>query len=92
MDLTTKEGLLLTWIRGKRKYLDLDKPPKEIRELDMATYHLASCKCFIRLQGGWYKVTRDGKALFVTRTLQDLTMREWVAIAKNDQFIPNLNT
>lgn len=84
-----KKGSILTWIRGKRKWLHPDDPPKEIRELDMFTYQLANCKCFIKLQGGWYKVTRDGKALFVARTLQDFALKEWLEIAQNDEFIAN---
>jgi len=86
-----REGSILTWIRGKRKFIHPDDPPKEIRELDMFTFQCAGIKCFVKLQGGWYKATRGSTELkFVTRTLQDLTMKEWLEIALNDDFIPNI--
>lgn len=85
-------GKVLTWIRGKRKWLDPNEPPKEVRELDMFVWQHIGSKPFVKVQGGWYKVTRHGQLLFVARTLYLLTLQEWLDIAKNDNFIANFRT
>lgn len=65
-------------------------PPKDVRELDSFTYTNAGCKPFVKGQCGWYKVSRQGSLLFVSRTLYLLSLREWLEIAVNDLFIGNL--
>lgn len=67
----------------------IDRPPKETRELDGFLWVNGAAKCFMKGQGGWYKVTRDGRLLFVSRTLYLLSLKEWLEIALDDDFIAN---
>jgi hypothetical protein len=77
------------WVRDKWRNVNADNPPKETRELDSFLYFNDSPKCFLKTQGGWYKLTREGSLLFVARALYLLSFKEWLAIAQNDYFIAN---
>ena len=73
-----------------RHKIDPDKPPRETRELDGFLWKNQAAKCFLKGQGGWYKLTRDGRLLFVTRALYLLSFKEWLEIAQDDYFIANI--
>lgn len=78
------------WVRDKYRKVDPDKPPKESRELDSFLFYNDAAKCFMKGQGGWYKISREGSILFVVRALYLLPLKEWCEIAKNDNFIANI--
>jgi hemin uptake protein HemP len=77
------------WIRDKYRNINPENPPKETRELDSFLFYNGAAKCFIKAQGGWYKLTREGKLLFVTRALYLMSLNQFLEIAKNDNFIAN---
>jgi len=77
------------WVRDRWRNVKPDNPPKETRELDSFLYFNDAAKCFLKTQGGWYKLTREGSLLFVSRALYLLSLKEWLKIAKNDSFIAN---
>jgi len=77
--------------RGSFNHLiHLDKAPKDVRELDgFLVWNLAP-KCFMKGEGGWYKITKKGELCFVVRALYLLSFKEWYDIAMNDKFLPNM--
>lgn len=85
MKITTK-----IWWRDKYRNVNPEKPPVETRQLDSFLTYNKAAKCFLKGQGGWYKLTKEGELLFVTRALYLLSLKEWLRIAKDDYFIENL--
>lgn len=79
----------IIWRDNFRHNVNPNKPPKDTRELDSFLFFNKAAKCFMKGQGGWYKITKQGTLLFVTRTLYLLTLKEWYDIAVNDSFIAN---
>lgn len=77
------------WVRDNYRNVNPDKPPRESRELDSFLWYNDAAKCFLKGQGGWYKITRQGSILFVARALYLLTLKEWLEVALNDNFIAN---
>lgn len=72
--------------RDRFKNVDPDKAPKDARELDSFLIYNGANKVFIRLVGGWYKVQRNRKFIFISRTLYLLSLKEWLEIAlKEDE-------
>ena len=67
-----------------------DNPPKETRELDSFLYFNGAVKCFLKGQGGWYKLMKNGGLYFVTKRLSDLPLKEWLKVALDDTFTPNI--
>jgi len=89
-DIKKVDNMQVTiWHRNMRRHVDPSKPPSDTRMLDGFLFWNNAAKCFVRAQGGWYKITRDCKLLYVTRTLYLLSLKEWLEIAKNDNFIAN---
>jgi hypothetical protein len=77
------------WWRGRYHNVKPDQPPKDTRQLDSFLVYNDAAKCFVKIEGGWYKLTRDGRLLFVSRVLYLLSLAEWLLIAKDDNFIAN---
>lgn len=75
--------------RGKYVKVNPDNPPKDTRQLRGFLLWNNARDCFMKGEGGWYKLTKDGQILFVSRTLYLLSLREWLEIALNDNFIAN---
>lgn len=80
----------IIWRGSFNHKVNPDKPPKDTRELDSFLFFNDAAKCFLKGQGGWYKLTRDNKLLYVCRTLYLLSLKEWLEIAKNENFIANI--
>ena len=78
------------WWRDRYREVDPEKPPVETRQLDSFLIHNEAPKCFMRGQGGWYKLTREGELHFVVRALYLMALKDWLSIAKNDYFTANL--
>ena len=78
------------WHRDSYKTVDPNKPPTDSRMLDMFLVYNNAPKCFLKTNGYWFKLTRDGRLLRVERTLYLLPLKEWLKIAKDDNFIPNI--
>ena len=78
------------WVRDRYRNVNPDNPPKETRELDSFLYANCGAKCFMKGQGGWYKITKEGGLSYVTRALYLLPLKDWLNIAKDDYFIPNI--
>ena len=76
-------------VRGSYRTIKPSEPPRESRELDSFLYSNNAPKCFLKGQGGWYKITRESTLLFVSRTLYLLPLIDWLSIAKDDYFIAN---
>ena len=85
MKLVTK-----IWWRDKYRKVDPEKAPVETRQLDSFLVYNGACKCFFKGQGGWYKINKEGQFQYVTRTLYLLSLKDWLKIAKDDYYIPNL--
>lgn len=80
------------WWRGRTITISPDKPPVDTRQLDGFLYWNGAPKCFLKGEGGWYKLTKEGTLLYVVRTLYLLSFREWLEIAMNDNFTANIKT
>lgn len=75
--------------RGKLINVKPDNPPKDTRQLRGFLLWNNARDCFMKGQGGWYRIGIDGQILFVSRTLYLLSLKEWLSIALNDDFIAN---
>lgn len=78
------------YYRESRRKIDPETLPREVRLLDAFLVANNCPKCFVKLQGGYYKLTRKNTMLYVCRTLQDYSLREWLEIAKNERYIGNI--
>ena len=76
--------------RGKLVNIDINKPPRDTRQLRGFLLWNNARDCFAKMQGGWYRLSKDGQILFVCRTLYLLSLKEWLEIALNDNFIANI--
>jgi len=84
MDITTR-----IWHRDKYINVHPEKPPSDTRQLDSFLFYNDAAKCFMKGQGGWYKITKQGSILYVCRALYLMSLKEWLEVAKNDNFIAN---
>ena len=75
--------------RGKLVTVNEKKPPKDTRQLRGFLLWNKARDCFMKGEGGWYRIGIDGQILFVSRTLYLLSLEEWLEIALNDNFIAN---
>ena len=75
--------------RGKVINARPERPPKDTRELRSFLLFNNAADCFVRAQGGWYKICKDGSLKYVTRAMYQLSLKEFLEIAKNDHFIAN---
>ena len=80
----------LPYLNSWRHKINLTKAPISTRELDGFLWANNAAKCFMKGQGGWYKLTREGTLLYVCRTLYLLSFQEWYDIAVDDNFIANM--
>ena len=80
------------WWRGRATIINPKKPPADTRQLDGYLFWNAAPKCFVKGQGGWYKMVEGPKLLYVVRTLYLLSLEEWLEIALDDDFAPNIKT
>lgn len=76
--------------RGKLVNVNPEKPPVDTRQLRGFLLWNGARDCFMKGQGGWYRVGTDGQILFVSRVLYLLSLKEWLEIALNDNFIANI--
>jgi len=76
-------------LNGRKHNVKPDEPPLNSKELNSFCYHNDAPVCFFKSDGGWYKVI-DNNAMYVIRTLYLLTLREWLEIALNDNFVCNI--
>lgn len=75
--------------RGKLVRVDPDKAPIDTRQLRGFLLWNGARDCFMKGEGGWYRIGIDGQILFVSRTLYLLSLKEWLNIALKDNFIAN---
>lgn len=66
------------------------KSPKDTRELISFLYYNNVPMCFVKGVGGWYKISKTGIFMYVCRTLYLLSFEEWLSIALNNNFTPNI--
>jgi hypothetical protein len=78
------------WYKGKARNVHPSEPPKDSRELNSFVYWNGAGKCFVKQSGGWYKITKDNKFLYVERTLYLLSLAEWLEVALDDNFTANI--
>lgn len=78
------------WVRNNYRNVDPDRAPSSTRELDSFLWYNNAPKCFLKGQGGWYKITKDNRLLFVNRVLYTMSFKEWLDVALNDNFIANI--
>ena len=78
------------WWRDRYINVKPDTPPRDTRQLDSFLYYNDAAKCFMKGEGGWYKISRQGSVLFVVRALYLLSLKEWLEIAQDDNFIANV--
>jgi len=78
------------WHRGRFKQVDPLKPPTDSKMLDMFLEYNGAPKCFLKTNGYWFKLARDGRLLKVSRVLYTLPMKNWLEIAKDEHFIPEI--
>lgn len=67
-----------------------ERPPIDTRQLRGFLLWNQARDCFARMEGGWYRLGTDGSIKFVCRTLYLLSLKEWLEIALNDEFIANM--
>ena len=75
--------------RGKMHNVDYNKPPVDTRQLRGFLLWNNARDCFARMEGGWYRLGNDGSIKYVGRALYLFSLKEFLAIAKNDLFQPN---
>lgn len=75
--------------RGKLVKVNSDVAPKDTRQLRGFLLWNGARDCFMKGEGGWYRIGIDGQILFVSRTLYKLSLKEWLTIALDDDFIAN---
>jgi hypothetical protein len=82
--------VMVSRIFSNDKYhiIDPDKAPLTLRELDGFLAANTTAKCFLKSIDGWYKL-QGGKILFVNRTLYTMSFKDWLEVAKNNNFTPN---
>lgn len=87
-----KKNRLVTkiWWRDGWCNVKPDKSPIDTRQLDSFLIYNHAAKCFMKGQGGWYKITKENSLLYVCRALYLLSFKDWLEIAKNDYFIANI--
>ena len=78
--------------RGRYVTIKPDRPPKDTRQLRGFLLWNGARDCFMKGEGGWYRIGLDGDILFVVRALYLLSLKEWLEIATNDNFINNIKT
>lgn len=75
--------------RGNLVNVNYNRPPHDTRQLRGFLLWNNARDCFMRGEGGWYRLGKDGSINFVCRTLYLLSLKEWLEIALNDKFIAN---
>lgn len=75
------------WVREGWMNINPEKAPRESRQLDSFLFYNNAPKCFLKGQGGWYKITKRNTLIFVSRTLYLLSFNEWLEIALNDNYV-----
>ena len=78
------------WWRDRAITINPDEPPVDTRQLDGFLFWNGAPKCFVKAQGGWYKMVKGPTLLYVVRTLYLLSMREWLEIAQDENFTANI--
>ena len=83
---------LITKIFVGKAYVNVDpeRAPKSSRELRSFLAYNNAPTCFFKDAGAWYKITKDCKALYVSRTLYLLSFEQWLNIALNENFIATM--
>jgi hypothetical protein len=78
---------MITNIYYRNNYINVnvDKPPKDLRQLRAFLLANNTRDCFLKSQGGYYKLELDNKLYFISRVLYLLTLKDWLEIAKNDR-------
>lgn len=74
------------------KFLNVNplRSPKDSQQLDNFLRTNNGNRCFVRMHGNWFKVTREGKFIRVAKTLGHLTFQEWLEISIDDNFKANI--
>ncbi len=78
------------WWRDRYTNVKPDTPPRDTRQLDSFLVYNDAAKCFMKGEGGWYKISRQGSILYVVRALYLLSLSEWLEVAKDDNFTANM--
>lgn len=76
--------------RGRRVKVNPQNPPKDTRQLRGFLLWNGANDCFMKGEGGWYKICKDGTIKYVVRALYLLSLAEFLEIAKDDNFIANM--
>jgi hypothetical protein len=81
---------MITRIFHRERFINVNpnEAPSDTRQLDSFLCYNCARKCFLKGEGGWYKITAGG-VKFVSRTLYLLSLKEWLEIALDDNFISN---
>lgn len=82
---------MTTRIYHRNRFINVDpeKPPTDERQLLSFLSYNDAPRCFVKSDNYWRKVTKTGGLLLVSRTLYLLSLKEWLEIALNDNFIAN---
>lgn len=78
------------WYRNGYTNVKVHLPPKDMRHLRAFLISNGSADCFVKAQGGYYKCGKDGVQRFVVRVLYLLSLKEWLEIALNDNYIESV--
>ena len=76
----------IVW-RGRITTVNPNDPPKDERQLLGFLAYNNAAKCFVKTGNAWRKITKEGSMLYVSRTLYLLSLKEWLDIALDDNFI-----
>lgn len=77
------------WWRDKWCNAKPERPPHDTRQLRSFLLYNNTADCFMKGEGGWYKITKEGTILFVIRALYLMSLEEFYLVAVNDNFIAN---
>ena len=83
---------MITQIYYRNGYRNVNpsNPPKDQRELYSFLRYNNAPTCIIKASGGYYRMSKTGTLKYICRTLYNLSLAEFLTIAKNDNYIPNI--
>lgn len=76
--------------RDAYRNVDPEKPPKDTRQLRAFLIANGARDCFLKGEGGWYKLGTDGSLKFFSRALYLYSLEDFLKAAKDDSFIANI--
>ena len=84
-----KKMITKIWWRDKYINVNPEQPPKDERQLISFLRYNDAPACFVKTGNAWRKVTKEGSLLYVSRTLYLMSLKEWLQVALDDNFIAN---